>query len=235
MPNVRDSRRPSLWVGVLTAWLGLAGWAGSCMAEDPGWPEIFREDFEAGSARWQPGDPQAWRIVLEGGSQRFDQFQQSKVTYPVRAPFNRAVARDLIVGSFQFDVDFRSTARDYPHRSLCLFFGVQDDTHLYYVHFGQRADDHANQIFIVNEAPRVKISRTSTEGTPWDDQWHHARIIRNVDTGEIKVYFDNLEQPIMTAVDKTFLWGQIGIGSFDDTGMFDNVVIRGIRVSRPEQ
>ena len=27
----------------------------------------------------------------------------------------------------------------------------------------------------------------------------------------------------MTAIDKTFTWGQIGIGSFDDLGNFDDV------------
>ena len=34
------------------------------------------------------------------------------------------------------------TARDYPHRSLCLFFGYQDPAHFYYVHLGQRTEQH---------------------------------------------------------------------------------------------
>ena len=62
------------------------------------------------------------------------QHAQSKVQTPVRSPFNRAVRRGVIVGDFQFDVDLQSTARDYPHRSLCLFFGYQDPSHFYYVH-----------------------------------------------------------------------------------------------------
>jgi hypothetical protein len=39
--------------------------------------------------------------------------------------------------------------------------------------------------------------------------------------------------PVMTAVDKTFKWGQVGIGSFDDTGIFDNFVLRGVKVEKP--
>jgi hypothetical protein len=43
----------------------------------------------------------------------------------------------------------------------------------------------------------------------------------------MKVYFDNMEKPYMTAKDKTFTWGRIGIGTFDDHGNFDDVVLRG--------
>ena len=31
----------------------------------------------------------------------------------------------------------------------------------------------------------------------------------------------------MTANDKTFTWGQVGIRAFDDHGNFDDVVLRG--------
>jgi hypothetical protein len=190
-------------------------------------PVVFADDFERGLTRWQSPDPAAFRITAEGDGHVLDQFQQAKVLTPVRSPFNRAVVRDVVVGSFQMDVKFRSTARDYPHRSLCLFFGYQDPAHLYYVHFGQKTDDHANQIFIVNDEPRVKISTQTTPGTPWDNEWHRARITRNVETGDIKVYFDDMETPAMTAVDKTFTWGQVGCGSFDDTGVFDDFTLRG--------
>lgn len=193
----------------------------------PAWPQVFADDFEQGLARWQSPDPAAFRLLPDSEGHVLDQFQQSRVRTPVRSPFNRCVVRDVVVGSFQLDVRFRSTARDYPHRSLCLFFGYQDPAHLYYVHFGQRTDEHANQIFIVNDAPRVKISTHTTAGTPWDDQWHRARIRRNVATGEIQVYFDDLETPVMTAVDRTFTWGQVGVGSFDDTGVFDDFVLAG--------
>ena len=52
---------------------------------------------------------------------------------------------------------------------MCVFFGYQDDSHLYYVHLGKKTDDHANQVFIVNEAPRTKISTKTTDGIPWLD------------------------------------------------------------------
>jgi hypothetical protein len=67
----------------------------------------------------------------------------------------------------------------------------------------------------------------------WGDGWHNVRIVRTVADGAIAVYFDDMAKPIMRAEDKTFTWGRIGVGSFDDTGNYDDIVIRGIKVEPP--
>lgn len=199
-------------------------------------PVVATDDFESGRiAGWVATDPEAWRIAADGDKHFLQQFAASQVQTQVRSPFNRCLLGGVSVGDFQLDVDVQSTARDYPHRDVCLFFGYQDATHFYYVHLGQRADDHANQIFIVNGAPRVKISTKSTEGTPWNSDWHHVRIIRHVDSGEIAVYFDNMDEPVMTAKDTSFAWGTLGVGTFDDTANFDNLVLRGTKVERQSE
>lgn len=199
-----------------------------------GLPLVFFTDFENGEiSRFDPVTPAAWKLVKTEGNQFYSQFKHVEVKTPVRSPFNRCVIKDLIVSDCVLDVRLQTTARDYPHRSLCLFFGYQDPAHMYYVHLGQKADDHANQIFIVNNEPRKKISLTSTDGTPWDNAWHRARILREVESGKIEVYFDDLGKPVMTAIDKTFSWGQVGIGSFDDTGNFDDLTVYGTTVKKP--
>ncbi len=212
----------------------VCGAAGVLAATDPELPVLAEEQFDGDSLnRWAATDPAAWKLEEREGGHVLHQFQQSRVQTPVRSPFNRCLLRGVTVGDFQFDVDLQSTTRDYPHRSLCLFFGYQDPAHFYYVHLGQRADDHANQIFIVNDAPRTKISTSTTDGTPWDDAWHHVRIKRNVESGLIEIFFDDMETPVMTATDSTFTRGEVGIGSFDDTGRFDNIVLRGRAVETP--
>lgn len=226
-------------VGWSLTYLGLWFDSTGSAAEPPptllGWPLLLHEDFSSGNlARLEPSAPQAWRIEEVDGNRVASQFQHVVTETPVRSPFNRAVIKDLVVGDFVLEVKLQSTARDYPHRDLCLFFGYQDPAHMYYVHFGQRTDDHANQIFIVNNEPRRKISQKTSPGTPWDDHWHRARVVRKVEPGTIEVYFDDLETPVMTAVDKTFSWGQVGIGSFDDTGRFDDLLVYGVQVKRPQ-
>lgn len=205
-----------------------------------GLPLLFQDDFEKnGLDAWAPSDPRAWKISTVKSasgqeSQVANQFQQSDVKTPVRSPFNRSMVKDVSVGDFVLDLKLQSTKADYPHRDMCLFFGYQDPAHLYYVHFGKQTDDHANQIFIVNGEPRKKISTETTSGTNWDDDWHHARIVRKVETGSIAVFFDDMDKPVMRATDKTFVWGQVGVGTFDDTGNFDDVLVYGKKAAKPE-
>ena len=59
--------------------------------------------------------------------------------------------------------------------------------------------------------PRVSIAETRTKGTPWTDGWHHVRLVRNVKDGLIQVFFDDMNQPAMTAHDRTFDHGRIGV------------------------
>ena len=43
--------------------------------------------------------------------------------------------------------------------------------------------------------------------------------MRKVADGTIEIYFDDMKKPLMTANDKTFAWGQIGLGTFDDAAI----------------
>ena len=70
--------------------------------------------------------------------------------------------------------------------------------------------------------------------TPWDSDWHTVRIKRRVGSGLIEVYWDDMAQPVMRANDRTFQWGQVGIGSFDDTGDWDDIRLFGVRSHAPE-
>jgi hypothetical protein len=195
-------------------------------------PLLYTEDFENGSDRWEPTDANAWKIVETKSGKVYSQFQQSKFNPPHRSPFNFSLLKGVSVGDFVLDVKLQSTVKDYAHRDMCLIFGYQDSAHFYYVHFGKKTDDHANQIFIVNGAPRTKISTKTTPGTNWDDEWHRVRIVRRIEDGAIEVYFDDLTTPVMTATDKRFSWGRVGIGSFDDTGNWDDVTLRGVKAER---
>jgi hypothetical protein len=193
-------------------------------------PVVYQDDFERDQPTgWEFTDKGAWRITRLDGPQRrvLEQFRESQYQPPVRSPLNMALVQGHDLGDFVMDVEVRSTGRDYGHRDLCLFFDHQDPTHFYYVHLGKQADAAANSIFKVDGKPRVSIAEKRTQGTPWTNGWHHVRIVRTVQDGLIQVYFDDLKTPAMTAHDRAFTHGRLGIGSFDDTGMFDAVRIRG--------
>lgn len=198
------------------------------------YPVVFEESFEAGADKWEPFDAKQWQVKKTDKGQVFSQHEK-KSTYkpPHRSPLNIALLKDVVVSDLDLTARVRSTHPDYGHRDAVVVFGYQDPAHFYYVHLGKQADDHANQIFIVNDAPRTKISITSTSGTDWDDEWHMIRVVRKSKDGDIAIFFDDMEKPVMTAKDKTFAWGQIGVGTFDDTSDWDDIVVRGTKVEKP--
>jgi hypothetical protein len=206
---------------------------GTMVARAADLPMLVHEDFEAGAARWRPADPASWKVIKTPQGNVYSLFQQSKYQPPHRSPRNIALLDDVVVGDFVLESGLQSTVKDYNHRSMVIVFGYQDPAHFYYVHFGKKTDDHANQIFIVDDAPRVKISTKTTPGTAWDDAWHRVKIVRNVDDGDTAIYFDDMQNPVMTATDTTFAWGKIGVGAFDDLGNFDDIVVRGRPVVPP--
>ncbi len=197
-------------------------------AADDMLPLLFKTDFETGGLDgWKTTDPKIWKIVDSAAGKALALTGVAKYEPKVRSPYSYALVQELTVTDFVLDVRMKSTSRAEPHQDLCLVFGYQDLEHFYYVHLGRRADPHAHSVFLVNNQPRVSIAKERTEGTPWTDGWHHVRLQRTVETGAIAVYFDDMDKPIMKTVDKTFTWGKIGLGSFDNTGLFDDLVIHG--------
>jgi hypothetical protein len=197
-------------------------------SEEKQLPVVFEEDFEDGAGAWKPFDATAWKLEKANGSQVYSQFKkETDYKPPHRSPFLISLLQDVVVTDFDLQVRVKSTHPDYGHRDACIVFGFQDPAHFYYVHLGKQADDHANQIFVVDDAPRTKISLKSTAGTAWDDEWHTVRIRRDVGSGTVEIYFDDLEKPVMVAKDDRFAYGQIGLGSFDDTTQWDDLQLRG--------
>ena len=193
-------------------------------------PLVFEADFEDGKLdTWQATDPAAWRIEDEADGKVLALFGQSQYSPEVRSPLNINLVKDVVVGSFVLELKMLSTTKDYGHRDMCLFFGHQGPSHFYYVHIANKSDAHANSIFIVDGKPRISIAKTRTEGTKWNDKWHTVRLVCNVEKGTIEVFFDDNPEPIMTAVDKRFTSGRVGVGSFDDTGRYDDVRLWGRR------
>jgi hypothetical protein len=229
-------------LGRLTACLLLLLSASSLRAAETDLPLILQEGFEQGMARWQPTDDPVngvWKVVEQAGRAGVPPFGtrvnhvlrvtgQSKYEPPHRSPHSIVWLKDIIVKDFILTARVQNTNPNAgPHRDLCFFWGYQDPAHFYYVHLGAQPDPAACQIFIVNDAPRTAITVQEAKGTPWTNGWHHVKVVRRVADGTMEVYFDDMEKPLMTAKDTKFGAGRIGLGTFDDNGNFDDVVLRG--------
>jgi hypothetical protein len=218
------------WAGEVTGAAG--GESPSPPPEMKGLPLLLFEDFEKEPdtilKQWKPTDPKVWTIEKDGGDHAYALKGQSDYSPPVRSPHNISLFNTIEVTDFVLQADMKQTGKEYGHRDMCIFFGYQDPAHFYYVHIATKADAHANSIFIVNDEPRLSIAKERTDGTDWgEDVYNKVRVERDTGSGAIKVFFNDMDKPIMVAEDKTFVHGKVGFGSFDDTGIVDNVTLWG--------
>jgi hypothetical protein len=173
-------------------------------------------------------DPDAWKLSSVDGKTALELVKQSKYQPPYRSPVNIALVAGKVFGDVIVEADCMQTGKEYGHRDMVLFFGFQEPSKYYYTHIATKADEHANQIFIVNGAPRLKISKESNNGNNWGlNVWRHVRLERQASSGLTKVFFEDMNKPIMIAEDKTFGPGWLGFGSFDDTGKIANIKVWG--------
>ena len=216
--------------------------AGADTGEEPkaakeknGLPLLFHEDFKDGGKAmglFEFLDPADWKIAKDGDRSVLSLFTKPKAATPVRRPFGQALVKDLYVGPFVMEVKFRSTIKPYGHQDLCLFFGQVDVGHGYYAHLGKEPDANAGNVFIVNGKDRKNLlpPLAKDKGIPWTEGWHTARVVRGED-GMIEVFFD--EKIWIKLTDNTFPVGQVGVGSFDDTGNFGEITVWGKRAEKP--
>ncbi|HEY2953205.1 MAG TPA: hypothetical protein VGK40_11505 [Verrucomicrobiae bacterium] len=196
---------------------------------------LYEQTFERNSALkdFVVTDAKAWRLCQDGENTSLELFGKSNYNPKHRSPFNIALLADRVFGDFILEAELQSTVKPYNHQDLCLFFGFEATNKFYYAHIAVKpdpikAESHAHDIFIVNDAPRLALAREVSAGVTWGkDVWHKVRVERKLAEGTIKVYFDDLTRPIMWGEDKTFGPGYIGFGSFDDMGKIDNIKIWG--------
>jgi hypothetical protein len=188
--------------------------AAAAPAADPpaglpaGYKLLYSQDF----ARLDPDtiaafeftDPTAWRFAGAGGRGALELFKQSDYKPPPRSPVNIDLPKGKVFGDCVIECDCLQTGKEYGHRDMVFVFGYQSPAKFYYVHIATKADPNANNVFIVNDAPRKNIATETNQGNDWGlNKWHKVRIVRTASDGNVAVYFDDLTKPIMRANDAT--------------------------------
>jgi hypothetical protein len=184
-----------------------------------------------GGENWAPVTPDKWRfrrrqaILAEPGQQRPGPRRPYEYTVLTAGPE---------LGSVQIDGEVRiDTPVEVSNRDVIIVFGWRSDTHFYYAHLSTDNTIYPhNGIFVVNGADRLRIDDqwNGTTGAPpaiTDAAWHDVRLTHCAETGEIAVYMDGSEVPLMTAVDTTFDSGRVGFGSFDNIGRLRHLRVTG--------
>jgi hypothetical protein len=184
----------------------------------------FHDDFSSGKlGAWVFTHPEDWEILAEGPL-HFLHMKKSREPGVPRRPVQYALLRRARVGSF----DLRTKVRR-ESEAMMIVFNYVDDLHFYYAHLAEHPGTDKvmhNGIFIVNVEPRKRIPPIPTRAALPDKAWHSIHVHRDVTSGLIEVYVDDSAEPYFSTHDSTFTCGQIGLGSFDETGDFTGVDLK---------
>ncbi len=189
----------------------------------------LQDNFSPGSLdRLEMPFPEDWEIRKDGELPYLHMLRPRDPGVP-RRPLQFARLKGVTVGSFALDVKVRRAGR-----SMIVVFGYVDTLHFYYAHLsgdtGTKVAVH-NGIFIVDGADRRRIAGLTAPAALPDQSWHDVHVVRDVASGSIQVFVDEQKTPLFSVVDHTFACGQIGLGSFDETGDFARLRLKG----RPAQ
>jgi hypothetical protein len=189
--------------------------------------DAFRDPRPFG---WEPHPAENWEIREEEGLRAFHLVKPG-TQGTIRAPTAFALLGEQDVGDFVFSGRLRCLAEpENPNRDMIVVFHFQDPTHFYYAHLSASSDGLHNIIGLVNGTDRVKINLEPPGGSTarlTDRRYHTFKVIRDAHTGDVSVYLDDMRIPILTARDRTLDHGLVGVGSFDDTGSFTDIILWG--------
>jgi hypothetical protein len=187
--------------------------------------EIHRSiNFEQGDlSAWSLPRAADWEIASEGGNHFLRLLHAGEIGAP-RRPLQYALLKDACVGDFTLRVKVSRAGN-----SMMIAFGYQDTLHFYYAHLSADDGNHRvhNGLFKVDGGERFRIAGTGSRPVLPDQKWHEVRIVRHVDTGKMEVFAGNDLQPRFEYTDSAFRFGRVGLGSFDETGDFDDFRLDG--------
>lgn len=115
-------------------------------------------------------------------------------------------------------------------RSVIIVYGWQDPSHYNYAHIS--SDDAVKQnvhngMFHIFGGERVRMSPLDGPASLDTTDWTPVKLVFDGETGRCYVEVNGKRNPSLEAVDMSLRWGQVGLGSFNETGDFRNVKVTG--------
>ncbi len=181
-------------------------------------------DFEKGGLEsWHVPLPADWELAVEDGNHFLRLAEEGPIGDP-RRPVKFALWEPGCVSDFQAQVKMRRGGK-----SLLVAFGFQDRGHFYYAHVSRDDGDSRvhNGVFKVSGGKRYRIGGMGAKPVLPTTDWRTVRVARKTGPGSIHVYINGEDQARFHVVDTSFSYGWVGVGSFDETGDFDDFQLRG--------
>lgn len=180
------------------------------------------DTLEAFGFRWTVQNARDW--IVEGDELRLVVPGQPPPGQP-RRPQKYALAQTEPFRTVTLEAEVRRNGR-----SLVLIYAWQDEAHYNYAHISSDPAEKVhvhNGMFHIFGGERVRISLLDGPPSLPSQEWTPVRLVFDGDSGRCYVEVNGKRNPSLEAVDLSLRFGRVGLGSFDETGSFRNVRIRG--------
>jgi len=188
--------------------------------------QAFQDDFEKGLKAWEPLTPSSWEIQKEGENSVLVLIKAGVDRPPVRRPREYTLVKGKVWRDATITAKVKTLRPDkVKGRDICILFGYVDDTHFYYAHVCSDSNNKTHNVVMkVSGTERTVIMNENKPEPRLTAAWHTVRV-SHASAGEIKVWVDDMDTPLMTAHDTDYPAGKMGLATFDDTAKFDDVTI----------
>lgn len=168
---------------------------------------------------WEPAVPMRWSVAQVDGDARL-----RLASYERTAADDRLGALALVRDRAWEDFTLRLTARTavdpaaIANADYAIVFGWQSPDEYYFLLANSTAE--YNELYALEGGVRRLVARASATLVP-DAAWHDVEVTRS--GSDIVVRFDGEE--VLRATDDTYGLGRIGVGSLNDSALFDDVEV----------
>jgi hypothetical protein len=174
--------------------------------------------------QWSVPVASDWKVDQEQGTPVLRLVQNRGPLPGPRRPIQFALADPGNYGRVTVEADVKPLGA-----SLMIVFAYRDEAHFDYAHLSidpASTQPVHNGIFHVYGGERVRISSDRGPASfSARGRWYHVMLRHDARTGTVGVTVDGQAVPSVRAVDLSLGAGKVGIGSFDETGVFRNIRI----------
>jgi len=201
----------------------------ACSAPAAGGPPegfelVYSQDFE--SAGWctdfGASDPELWASDREGGGGTAFCRGSSGREGPFGSPPDFLWLGGVSVGDFVLEFDVFLPAPGV--QELAVYFGIETPESFVYASLAPHADARRHDVFRVDHAPPLSISKLRTFGVALPaGVWQRVRVARSTVGGRVSIAFGERPATVLTAGNGALAPGWIGFGVRGGPAHFDQV------------
>jgi len=189
---------------------------------------LYQQNFSTDSAirDFKFSHPNSWKLKTISNNRLLEFSGQSLHGPDLDSNGTLGIIKGHIFGDFILEVSLMQTCRDCGLPDLCILYSTKDPSHFYAINLASRSTDSTHGIFLIKNAPRVKVSDWQTDSLAWgNEKWHKVRVERSIVNRTVTVYIDDMKRPVMATKNPGLIMGYLGFGSFSGSGRIDNIKV----------